>query len=51
MGGGCWNPTFFRPFNDWEMDDVESLLCRIGRRRVIEGVEDKVQKWDVFCYV
>ena len=47
MGGGCWNHTFFRPFNDWEMDDVESLLCWIGGRR--EGVEDKVQKWFVFC--
>ena len=43
MGGGCWNPTSFRPFNNWEMDDVESLLCRIGGRRVIEGVEDKVR--------
>ena len=25
------------------MDDVESLLCRIGGRRVIEGVEDIVR--------
>ena len=43
MGGGCWNPTFFGPFIDWEMDDLESLLCRIGGRRVIEGVEDRVR--------
>ena len=49
MGGGFWNPTFLIPFNDWEMDAVESLLCRIGGRRVIEGVEDRVQKWFVFC--
>ena len=48
MGGGCWNPTFLRPFNNWEMDDVESLMCWIGGRRVIEGVEDRVQKWFVF---
>ena len=43
LGGGCWNPTFVRHFNNWEMDDVESLLCWIGWRRVIEGVEDKVR--------
>ena len=49
MGGGCRNPTFFKPFNDWEMDDVESLLCQIGGRRVIEVVEDRVQKWVVLC--
>ena len=49
MGRDCWNPTFVRPFNDWELDDVESLFCRIGGRRVIEGVEDRVQKWFVFC--
>ena len=42
MGGGCWNPSFVRPFNDWKMDDVESLLCRIGGRRVIEGVDPKM---------
>ena len=43
MRWGCWNPTFFKPFNDWEMDDMESLSCQIGGRRVIEGVEDKVR--------
>ena len=42
LGGGCWNPTFVRSFNDWEMEDVESLLGLLGGRKVIEGVEDTV---------
>ena len=44
MGGDCWNPTFVRPFNNWEMDDVESLLCRIEGRSVIEGVDNMVRR-------
>ena len=27
-GGGSWSPHFFRPFNDWEMDDVHK--CFLG---------------------
>ena len=26
-GGGCWNPSFSRPFNDWEMEDANDFLC------------------------
>ena len=22
MGDGAWNPTFVRPFNDWEIEEV-----------------------------
>ena len=25
-GGGCWNPLFFRPFNDWELEEVNNFL-------------------------
>ncbi|RVX20320.1 putative ribonuclease H protein [Vitis vinifera] len=33
--GGSWNPCFNRPFNDWEMEEVERLLCCLeGRSRV-----------------
>ena len=42
-GGGCWNPIFYRSLNEWEMEDVESFLGRIGERRVIEGVKDIVR--------
>ena len=30
-GEGGWNPIFTKSFNDWEVDEVESLLCRLGR--------------------
>ena len=42
-GGGCWNPVFSRSFNDWEMEDVESFLGRIGEKRVTKGVEDTIR--------
>ena len=25
-GGGCWNPLFLRPFNDWELEEVNNFL-------------------------
>ena len=25
-GEGCWSPTFLRPLNDWEMEEVERFL-------------------------
>lgn len=36
--GGCWNPFFFVPFNDWELDEV----VRFMRKRVIDGKEDTI---------
>ena len=33
--GGSWNPCFNRPFNDWELEEVERLFVAwIGRRLV-----------------
>ncbi|RVW30523.1 putative ribonuclease H protein [Vitis vinifera] len=43
-GGGVWNPCFNRPFNDWEMEDVEWLLCCLEGKKVRGDEEDKV-KW------
>ena len=43
MGEVVGIPVFSRSFNDWEMEDVESFLGRIGKKRVIEGVEDTVR--------
>ena len=42
-GGGCWNPTFFRSFNDLEMENVERSLCQTEERRVTKGVEDTLR--------
>ena len=40
--GGNWSPRFSRPFNDWEMDDVERfLLCLCGKRVNLDE-EDRV---------
>ena len=24
--GGVWTPCFVRPFNDWEMEEIQNLL-------------------------
>ena len=41
--GGVWTPIFTRPFNDWEMDEAERLLCRLGRYTLEEETVDKVR--------
>ncbi|RVW93056.1 hypothetical protein CK203_032813 [Vitis vinifera] len=43
-GGGSWNPCFNRPFNDWEMEEVERLFCCLEGKKVRVDVEDRV-KW------
>ena len=43
QGRGCWNPTFIRPFNDWEMEHEERLLFRLREKKMSEGMEDFVQ--------
>ena len=44
-GGGCWDwsPCFFRPFNDWEMDEVENLLLCSSGKSVVVDVGDRVR--------
>ena len=41
-GGGSWSPCFTRPFNDWEVDEVERLLLWLGGKRVNLDEEDRV---------
>ena len=41
-GGGCWNPSFCRPFNNWEVDLVEQFLLTIQGKRVSANLEDRV---------
>ena len=31
--GGCWNPLFSRPFNYWEMEEVDNFLLRLYRKK------------------
>ena len=39
---GGWNPRFSRPFNDWEVEEVERLLETIQGRRLNFNLEDRV---------
>ncbi|RVW15392.1 hypothetical protein CK203_082651 [Vitis vinifera] len=41
-GWGSWSPRFIRPFNDWEVDEVERLLLWLGGKRVNLVEEDGV---------
>ena len=36
---GVWSPRFSRPFNDWEVEEVERLLLTIRGRRLIHLAE------------
>ena len=38
---GGWNPRFSRPFNDWEVEEVERLLETIQGRRLNFNLEDR----------
>ena len=40
--GGVWNPCFTRPFNDWEVREVEKFLLAIQPSKIISSREDKL---------
>ena len=42
-GGGCWNPHFLRPFNNWELEEVKNILTFLSRTKVQPSLEDKVR--------
>ncbi|RVW71930.1 Vesicle-fusing ATPase [Vitis vinifera] len=53
---GGWSPRFSRPFNDWEVEEVERLLVTIQGRRLIPNLEDRMlwketKKRDFFCQI
>ena len=51
FGEGGWNPVFTSPFNDWEVDEAESLLCQLGRYTLEEAVNKvrwKLSNTEVF---
>ena len=37
---GGWTPCFIRSFNDWELDEIFSLLNTIQGKKIIENQED-----------
>ena len=39
---GGWSPRFSRPFNDWEVEEVERFLFAIQGKRMVTNVEDRV---------
>ncbi|RVX12904.1 Transposon TX1 uncharacterized 149 kDa protein [Vitis vinifera] len=41
--GGSWNPCFNRPFNDWELEEVERLFCCLEGKKVRVDEEDRVR--------
>ena len=41
--GGSWNHCFTRPFNVWELVEVENLLGRLCGERVLLDEEDEVR--------
>ena len=44
-GGEGWKPVFTRPFNDWELLEVESFRSCIERVSVVNEMEDML-KWE-----
>ena len=45
-GEGGWNLRFFRPFNDWVLDEAQRLINSISGSSVRQRLEDKIL-WDV----
>ncbi|RVX06525.1 hypothetical protein CK203_023744 [Vitis vinifera] len=41
-GKGGWNPSFSKPFNNWEVDCVENFLVCLHGKRVYKDAEDRV---------
>ena len=39
--GEGWHPLFTRPFNNWELEDVERLLAQLGQKILVDEEEDK----------
>ena len=39
---GGWSPVFLRPFNDWELEEVERFLHFIHTKKIRTGQEDRL---------
>ena len=40
---GSWSPCFNRPFNDWELEEVERLFYCLDGKKVSVDEEDRVR--------
>ena len=38
--GGVWTPCFVRPFNDWEVEEIQKLLQAIQDKRILPNQDD-----------
>ena len=41
--GGSWSPCFNKPFNDWELEEVERLFYCLDGKKVSVDEEDRVR--------
>ncbi|KAJ9673648.1 hypothetical protein PVL29_023293 [Vitis rotundifolia] len=44
--GESWTPRFNRPFNDWELEEVERLFCHLDGKKVSVDEENRVRWMD-----
>ena len=41
-GEGGWNLRFMRPFNDWEMEEMQRLISLISNKKISQRERDKI---------
>ena len=46
-GIGCWSPTFLRPLNDWELDEMVRFLQTLHDQNFRPTVEDPLLLKDI----
>ena len=42
VGDGCWSPTFIRPLNDWELEELSSFLLFLHGLKIRSTGVDKL---------
>ena len=38
--GGVWTPCFVKPFNDWEVEEIQNLFQAIQDKRILSNQDD-----------
>ena len=41
-GEGVWNPIFVRPFNDWELEEVQNFMILVNESRINHEASDRI---------
>ena len=39
---GAWDPKFLRPFNDWEMDEIQAFIDLTSNNSISPTIKDKM---------